>query len=146
MDTDSFIAHIKADDIYKDFAKDIETRSSTSNFEIDRLLSKRKNKKVVGLMKDELREKFMKKLVGLRAKKYSYLKGKNDENKKPKNQKKKCVINRKLKFQNYEYCLEESQIQIKINCLIKNKIDLNSLKEDQKEFEKNNNLISKAQQ
>ena len=34
----------------------------------------------------------------------------------------------------------------KINCLIKNKIDLNSLKEDQKEFEKNNNLISKAQQ
>ena len=35
---------------------------------------------------------------------------------------------------------------MKINCLIKNKIDLNSLKEDQKEFEKNNNLISKAQQ
>ena len=110
MDTDSFIAYIKADDIYKDFAEDIETRPSTSNFEIDRLLSKRKNKKVVGLMKDELREKFMKKLVGLRAKKYSYLKGKNDENKKPKKQKKKCVINRKLKFQNYKYCLEACQI------------------------------------
>ena len=26
MDTDSFIVYIKADDIYKDFAEDVETR------------------------------------------------------------------------------------------------------------------------
>ena len=37
MDTDSFI---KADDIYKDFAEDVETRFDTSNFEIDRPLPK----------------------------------------------------------------------------------------------------------
>ena len=36
MDTDSFIVHVKADDIYKDFAEDVETRFDTSNFEIDR--------------------------------------------------------------------------------------------------------------
>ena len=36
MDTDSFIAHIKTDDIYKDIAKNVETRFGMSNFEIDR--------------------------------------------------------------------------------------------------------------
>ena len=42
------------EDIYKDVGKDIETRFDTSNFELDRLLPKRKIKKVIGLMKDEL--------------------------------------------------------------------------------------------
>ena len=32
MDTDSFIVHIKPDDIYKDIAKDVETRFDTSKF------------------------------------------------------------------------------------------------------------------
>ena len=43
MDTDSFIVYIKTDDIYKD----IETRFDTSNYELDRLLPKGKNKKVI---------------------------------------------------------------------------------------------------
>ena len=47
MDTDSFIVHVKTDDIHKDIAKDFETRFDTSNFEIDRPLPKRKNKKVI---------------------------------------------------------------------------------------------------
>ena len=42
MDTDSFIVHIKTDDIYKDIA-DVETRFDISNFEIDRPLPKGKN-------------------------------------------------------------------------------------------------------
>ena len=41
-------------DIYKDIAGNVETRFDTSNFEINRLLPKGKNKKLVGLMKDEL--------------------------------------------------------------------------------------------
>ena len=36
MDTDSFIVHLKTDDIYKDFAEGVKTRFDTSNFEIDR--------------------------------------------------------------------------------------------------------------
>ena len=40
MDTDSFIVHVKADDVYKDIAEDIETRFDTSNFELDRPLPK----------------------------------------------------------------------------------------------------------
>ena len=42
MDTDSFIVHVKTDDIYKDIAEDVETRFDTSNFEIDRPLTKGK--------------------------------------------------------------------------------------------------------
>ena len=38
MDTDSFIVHVKTDDIYKDIAKNVKTRFDTSNFELDRLL------------------------------------------------------------------------------------------------------------
>ena len=44
MDTDSFIVHVKTDDIYKDIAQDVETRFDNSNFEIDRSLSKKKKK------------------------------------------------------------------------------------------------------
>ena len=69
MDTDSFIVYIKIDDIYKDVAEDVETRFDTSNFEIDRPLPKEKNKKVIGIMKDELGGQIMKEFVELRANK-----------------------------------------------------------------------------
>ena len=45
MDTDSFIVHIKIEDIYLDIVKDVETRFDNSNYEIDRPLPKRKKKK-----------------------------------------------------------------------------------------------------
>ena len=43
MDTDSFIVYVKTDDIYKNIAKDVETRFNTSNYELNRLLPKGKN-------------------------------------------------------------------------------------------------------
>ena len=67
MDTDSFIFQVKTDDIYKDIAEDVEKRFDTSNYEIDRPLPKGKNE-VIGLMKDELGEEIMKKIVGLTTK------------------------------------------------------------------------------
>ena len=85
--------YIKTDDIYKDIAEDVETRFDTSNYELDRPLPKGKNKKVIGLMKDELGGQIMKEFVGLRAKTYSYLKDNNDKDKKAKD-KEKCVIKR----------------------------------------------------
>ena len=60
MDTDSFIVHIKTGDIYNDIAKDVEIRFDTSNFEIERPLTKGKIKKVIGLMKDKLGGQIMK--------------------------------------------------------------------------------------
>ena len=37
----------KTVDIYKDIAEDVETKFDTSNYELDRPLSKGKNKKVI---------------------------------------------------------------------------------------------------
>ena len=54
MDTDSFIMHIKTEDFYKDIANDVEKRFDTSIYEVNRPLPSGKNKKVIGLMKDEL--------------------------------------------------------------------------------------------
>ena len=100
MDTDSFIVHVKIDDIYKDIAEDVEIRFDISNFEIDKPLPKGKNKKVIGLMKDELGVQIMKEFGRLRAKTYSYLKGNNDEEQKEKGT--KSVIKTKLKFHGYK--------------------------------------------
>ena len=44
MGTDSFIVHVKTEDIYKDIAEDFETRFGTSNFELDKTLAKGKKK------------------------------------------------------------------------------------------------------
>ena len=121
MDTDNFIVYIKKDDIYKDIAEDVETRFDTSNYELDRPLPKGKNKKVIGLMKDELGGKIMTKFVGLRAKTYSYLIDDGSEDKKAKGTK-KCVIKRKLKFENYKNCLEATQLDNKIKYLQKIKL------------------------
>ena len=88
MDTDSFIMHIKTEDFYKDIADDVEKRSDTSNYEVDRPLPKGKNKKVSGLMKDELGEKTMTKFAVLRPKAYSYLMDDDSEAKKAKGTKK----------------------------------------------------------
>ena len=57
MDTDSIIVHIKTKYIYADIAEDVETRFDTSNYELDRPLSKVENKKAIGLMKDKLGSK-----------------------------------------------------------------------------------------
>ena len=54
MDRESFIVYMKINDIYKDIAEDVETRLDTSNYELNRPLPKRKNKEVIGVMKDEL--------------------------------------------------------------------------------------------
>ena len=45
MDTDSFIAHVKTDDISKDIAEHVEKRLDISSQEIDRTLPIVKNKK-----------------------------------------------------------------------------------------------------
>ena len=54
MDTDSFIMHIKIEDFYKDIANDVEKRFDTSNYEVNRQSPTAKNKKLIGLTKDEL--------------------------------------------------------------------------------------------
>ena len=54
MDTDSFIVHVKTDDIYKDIAENVETKFDASNFELERRLPKGRNKEVMEVMKYKL--------------------------------------------------------------------------------------------
>ena len=112
MDTDSFIANIKTEDFYKDIANDVEKRFDTSNYEVDKPLSIRKNKKVIGLMKDELGGKIITKFVTLRPKTYSYLTDDCKENRKAKGTK-KCVIKRIIKFNDYKNCLLKDEVILK---------------------------------
>ena len=69
----------------------------------------------------------MTKFVGLRAKTYSYLRDDGSVDKKAKGTK-KCIIKRKVKFENSKNCLEATQLENKINYLEKNKIDIDSIK------------------
>ena len=73
MDTESFIIHIKTEGFYADIADDVKNRCDTSNYEVDGPLPKGMNKKVIGLMKDELGGEIKTEFVALRPKTYSYL-------------------------------------------------------------------------
>ena len=95
METDSFIMHIMTEDFYKDIAGDVEKRFDTSKYECDRPLPTGKNKKLIGLMKDELGGKIMTEVVALRPKNYSYLMDDGGSDKKARGTK-KCVIKRRL--------------------------------------------------
>ena len=112
MDTTSFIMLIKTEDFYKDIADDVEKRFDTSNYEIDRPLPTGKNEKVIGLMKDELGGKIMTEFVALRPTTYLYLTDDCKEDKKAKGAK-KCVIKRRLKFNDYKDCLLNNEIILK---------------------------------
>ena len=112
MDTDSFIMHIKTEGFYKNIADDVEKRFDTSNYEINRPLPIRKNKKMIGLMKDELGGKIITEFVALRPKTYSYLIDDCKEDKKAKGTKKR-VIKRILKFNDYKHCLLNYEIILK---------------------------------
>ena len=104
MDADSFIMRIKTEDFFKDIANDVEKRFDTSNYEVNRPLPTGKNKKVIGLMKDELGGKIMTEFVALRPKTYSYLTDDCKEDKKAKGTK-KFIIKRRIKFNDYKDCL-----------------------------------------
>ena len=61
MDTESFVIHIKTKDFYEDIANDVEKWFDTSAYNKDdkRPLPIGKNKKVIGLFKDELGRNIM---------------------------------------------------------------------------------------
>ena len=116
MDTDSLVYHIKTEDFYADIADDVPTRFDTSGYPIGcsyHPLPVGMNKKVIGLMKDELGGVIMTEFVALRPKLYSYRKLDGAEtldgshfveDKKCKGIK-KCVIKKTLTFDDYKNCL-----------------------------------------
>ena len=123
MDTDSFVYEIETKDFYRDIAKDVEKRFDTSGYSKDenRPLPIRENKKVIGLMKDELGGKIMTEFVALRAKMYAYRKiGKEVEEKRCKGTK-KCVVSEGLTFDDYKTCLFDGETIYREQMLFENK-------------------------
>ena len=112
IDTDSLIMNIKTKDFYKDIARDVEERFDTSNYDVDTPLTKGKNKKVIGLMKDELGGGIITEIVALRSRTYSYMTDKFIEMKMAKGTK-KCVIKKMLKFEDYKKCLFDNKLMLK---------------------------------
>ena len=103
MDTDSLIYSIRTEDFYADIADDVEARFNTSGYVPDTPLPVGKDKKVIGLMKDELGGEIMCGFVSLRLKMYYYKVG-NSEPKKCKGIK-RCVVKRTISFEDYKKCL-----------------------------------------
>ena len=112
MDRDSFIMNIKTNDFYEDIANDVENRFDTSNYEVNRLLPMGKNKKVIGIMKDELSGKIIMEFVTLRPKTYSYLTDDGKEDKKAKGAK-RCIIKKMIKFNDYKKCFLNDEVMFK---------------------------------
>ena len=110
----SFVIYIKTEDCYKGIANYVERWFDTSNYDEkdERPLPIGKNKKVIGLFKDELDEKIMTEFCALRGKAYAYLKEDGTEYKKAKVTK-KCIIKRELMFENYKDSLFNDKIILK---------------------------------
>ena len=114
MDTDSFVINIFTEDFFEDINNDVERWFDTFNYDENdkRPVRMVMYKKVIGLFKDELRRKTMKEFCALRAKTYSYLMDDDSEKKKSK-QIKKCVIKRRLTFENYKDSLFDNKTILK---------------------------------
>ena len=113
MDTDSFVLNVRTKDFYRDISEDVKDRFDTSNFYCDRRLPIGVNKKVVGLMKDELGGGIITEFVALRPKTYSYRTDDLVELKKAKGTK-KCVVKKMLGFDDYKKCLFEKEKVLKL--------------------------------
>ena len=76
---------------------------------------------------------------------YSYLTDNNDEDKNTKGSK-RCVIKRKLKFDDYKHFLEATELENRINHLQQNNLDNKNLRKIMKNSLKNKKIILKSQQ
>ena len=75
----------------------LKKKIDISNYDVNRPLPTGENKKVIGLIKDELGGKIMTEFVAPRPKTYSYLINDGGSDKKAKGTK-KCIIKRRCKF------------------------------------------------
>ena len=119
MDTDSFALSIFTEDFFEGINNDVDRWFDTSNFDENdkRPLQIGVNKNVIGMFKDELGGKVMKEFCALRAKIYTYLLEDDSEMKKAKGVK-RCVVKRRLMFENYKYSLfnnKTMQSQLRFN-------------------------------
>ena len=122
-DTNSFVYNIKTDDFYKDIADDVEARFNTSGYSSSRVrpLSIGVNKKVIGLMKNELGGRIMTEIMAVRLKLYAFKMLNGGGDKKCKGVK-RCVVKKMLDFDDYTQCLLAGQNAFRKQLLLQNKL------------------------
>ena len=103
-DTDSLMYHIETEDFYEDIKDDILDKFDTADYPEDHKIFTKKNKKVIGMFKDEAAGNQITHFVGLRPKLYDYKTEDKEEVTKCKGVK-KSVVKNTLKFDNYKQCL-----------------------------------------
>ena len=99
MDTNSFIIHIFTEDVFEDINYDKSDK---------RPLKTGINKKVIGMFKGELGGKIIKECCAPRAETYSYLMDDDIEKKNAKGIN-KCIIKRRIKFEDYKDSVLENK-------------------------------------
>jgi len=108
-DTDSLIYEIQTDDFYKDIENDIDARFDTSDFSPNNIFKlPLKNKKKLGMFKDECNGNILSEFVGLKAKTYCLLLEDDHIIKKAKGVKKSVVTNN-ISISDYRNCLFHSK-------------------------------------
>ncbi|XP_030745267.1 uncharacterized protein LOC115874300 [Sitophilus oryzae] len=157
-DTDSLVYEIKNQDVYEIIKRDCSKYFDTSDYSIDNIFGiPQVNKKILGMMKDENNGRIMTHFIGLRSKMYATklyylpeeLKQKENELKRKGEEKKeidnylrnlgvtkkikgvkKCVIKKKITFNDYVECLENfNEKLISQNLIQSNKHELYSVKQ-----------------
>ena len=119
---DLFIYEIETEDFYEDIADDIESRFDTSSYRDDGLrpLPAGLNKKLTGLMKDELGGNIMREFVALRPKMYAY-KVESKEFKRCKGIK-KCVVKKDIEFEDYKRCLMTVKMEYRPQMMFRSRL------------------------
>ena len=103
MDTDSFVLHIETEEFFEDIKNDMDDWFDTSKYlkSLNLPLEYGVNKKIIGKMKDELFDGFMKEFIAIGPKVYGFTQFKYDgsmnEIKKAKSTN-KCVTDKTLNF------------------------------------------------
>ena len=144
-DTDSLILEIHTEDIYRDISTDIDEFFDTSNYErtnYNGFEILKKNKKVLGKMKDELGGRIKKEFVGVAPKNFSFID--KDDNKKAiskgikKSYKPKFKGYKRALFEQEEINKENFRISSKMHnvyCLKQNKIALDGRNLSKRDWE-----------
>ena len=130
MDTDSFVINIFTEDFFEDINNDVERWFDTSNYDNNdkRPLSIGKNKKVIGMFKDELGGNIMKEFCAPRAETYAYIMDDDIKNKKAKETKKR-IIKRRIMFDDYKDSVFYNNIILRSQLRFKSDLHISNTEE-----------------
>ena len=119
-DTDSLMYEIQTEDFYKDISGDVNNRFDTSDYPENHPsgIPTGINKKVLGMMKDEVAGKNIIEFVGLRSKLYSFKMEDGGESKKCKGVKKQ-VVESSITHEDYKTCLTTGKEQLRKQNIIR---------------------------